>query len=101
VTHAWLVDPLLRSLEVRRLEGGRWALLARHVGNDAVRAERFVEVEIELAQFWADTADPGAEAAGLQASAVHETGGRKPPGCDDLNRGTKVLSAPRGVLRHA
>jgi len=57
VAHTWLVDPLLRTLDVLRLEGGRWTLLATPAENDVVRAEPFVDVEIELAQFRADTAE--------------------------------------------
>ena len=34
VRHAWLVDPLERSLEVLRLEAGRWILLSTHRGDD-------------------------------------------------------------------
>ncbi len=52
VAHAWLIDPLAATLEVFRLEGGRWVLLAAHGGNDIVRAEPFGEIEIELAPLW-------------------------------------------------
>lgn len=54
VAHAWLVDPLAKTLEVLRLEGGRWVLLARHAGSDAVRAEPFAEIDLELRLLWAD-----------------------------------------------
>jgi Uma2 family endonuclease len=55
VGHAWLVDPILRTLEVLRLDGGRWTLLATHDGDEVVRAEPFVEVELELASLWVET----------------------------------------------
>jgi len=54
VAHAWLVDPIARTLEVLRLENGRWTLLATHVGAEVVRAEPFTEIELELASLWAD-----------------------------------------------
>ncbi len=53
VGHAWLVDPLAHTLEVLRLEHGRWTLLGVHVGEEVVRAEPFVEVDLELALLWA------------------------------------------------
>ena len=57
VAHAWLIDPLARTLEVLRLEGGRWVLLATHAEDDVVRAEPFVDVELELCLLWSDTAE--------------------------------------------
>ena len=54
VPHAWLIDPQARTLEVLRLENGRWAILATHAGTDVVRAEPFTETELELSSLWAD-----------------------------------------------
>ena len=54
VAHAWLIDPLARTLEVLRLEKGLWTILATHAGDEAVRAEPFTEVAIELQALWAD-----------------------------------------------
>jgi len=54
VGHAWLVDPAARTLEVLRLEAGRWTILVTHAGSDVVRAEPFIDVELELASLWAD-----------------------------------------------
>ena len=48
VAHAWLIDPLARTLEVLRLEAGRWTILATHSGADVVCAEPFTEIELEL-----------------------------------------------------
>lgn len=53
VKHAWIVDPLTRTLEVFRLESGRWSLLGVHVDNALVRAEPFDAIELELAALWA------------------------------------------------
>jgi Uma2 family endonuclease len=53
VGHVWLVDPVARTLEVLRLEGSHWVLLATHGGDDTVRAEPFEALELHLAQVWA------------------------------------------------
>jgi Uma2 family endonuclease len=57
VGHAWLIDPALRTLEVLRLEGGRWLLLGTSVGDEVVRAEPFAEIDLELRLLWAEPAD--------------------------------------------
>jgi Uma2 family endonuclease len=54
VSHAWLVDPGARSLEVRRLEDGAWQVSATFGGADVVRAEPFAEVAMELSLLWDD-----------------------------------------------
>ena len=54
VAHAWLIDPLARTLEVLRLETGRWTILATHFGSDVVRAEPFADIDLELSALWAD-----------------------------------------------
>ena len=43
-----------RTLEVLRLENGRWTILATHAGADVVRAEPFAEVDLDLSSLWAD-----------------------------------------------
>jgi Uma2 family endonuclease len=57
VGHAWLVDPLERTLEVFRRQGAEWLLLGVHRDDDVVRAEPFDAIELELASLWADIAD--------------------------------------------
>lgn len=54
VSHAWLIDPLQRTLEVFRNESGRWALLSTHAEDDEVRAEPFDAIGLDLALLWAD-----------------------------------------------
>jgi Uma2 family endonuclease len=54
VQHVWLIDPAARTLEVLRLENGRWVLAGNYGGDDVVRAEPFEAVEIELAALWID-----------------------------------------------
>ena len=53
VAYAWVIDPDARTLEVLRLDAGRWTILATHSGDEVVRAEPFAELELELAALWA------------------------------------------------
>lgn len=52
VAHLWLVEPLARTLEVYRLENGRWVVAGTHGGSERVRAEPFEAVELELLRWW-------------------------------------------------
>ena len=54
VSWAWLIDPLDHTLEVLKLENGRWTILATHAGEEVVRAEPFEAIELELAALWGD-----------------------------------------------
>lgn len=53
LAHVWLVDPLLKTLEVYRLEGERWLLLYTYQGERTVRAEPFDAIDLELGALWA------------------------------------------------
>jgi Uma2 family endonuclease len=53
VRHAWLLDPVATTLEVLRLEGGGWRLVATWRGDAVVRAEPFDAIELEVAVLWA------------------------------------------------
>jgi Uma2 family endonuclease len=52
VAYAWLVDPVLKTLDAFRLEAGRWMLLGSHGENDCVRVEPFQELELNLGDLW-------------------------------------------------
>jgi len=54
VVHLWLLDPIVRTLEVLRLESARWVLLGTHGDTDIVRVEPFEAIEIELTALWSD-----------------------------------------------
>ena len=54
VGHAWLVDPIARTLEVLRREDGRWLIRATHAGSDVVRATPFGEVDLDLRGLWTE-----------------------------------------------
>jgi Uma2 family endonuclease len=61
VRNTWLLDPLARTLEVLRLEGDKWLIIAAFSGNALVRAEPFDAIELDLGVLWADVVlpDPG------------------------------------------
>lgn len=52
VAYAWLIDPLLRTLEVMRLESSRWSVRGTFRGDALVRAEPFDSIELSLAGLW-------------------------------------------------
>ena len=52
VVHAWLVDPLRRTLEVLALESGRLEQIEAHHGGASVRARPFDAIELELQALW-------------------------------------------------
>jgi Uma2 family endonuclease len=54
VRHTWLVNPQARTVEVLRLETGRWVLLVTHSGKSPMRAEPFDAVEIDLLALWGE-----------------------------------------------
>jgi len=52
VAHAWIVDPLGRSLEVFRLFEGHWLLVASFLGKETVRVEPFEAAALDLSLLW-------------------------------------------------
>ncbi len=52
VSHLWLLSPELRTLEVYRLENGRWTEVETWEGDAVVRAEPFEAIELPLAALW-------------------------------------------------
>jgi Uma2 family endonuclease len=52
VAHAWLVDPLVRTLEVFRLDGETWRMIKTWHGDVVVRAEPFDAIELDLGLLW-------------------------------------------------
>jgi Uma2 family endonuclease len=56
VAHAWLVDPMARTLEVFRREGTHWLWIGGYEGDAIVRAEPFEAFALELGALWADVA---------------------------------------------
>ena len=54
VSHAWLVDPVARTIEARRLEDGRWTSVATCAGSEIARLEPFESTNLPLALLWGD-----------------------------------------------
>ncbi len=52
VAHLWLINPILQTLEIFRLENQKWLLVAVHQGNKQVRAEPFDAIELDLSALW-------------------------------------------------
>ena len=52
VSHAWLVDPLVETIEVFRLERGQWMLLGTFGGDQVVAIEPFGALEMDLLPLW-------------------------------------------------
>lgn len=58
VAHLWLVDPLVRTLEIYHLEADRWVVVSAHGGDEMVRAEPFDAIELGLDRWWLPEATP-------------------------------------------
>ncbi len=54
VNHVWLVNPLLHTLEVLRLESQKWLTVAVYRDSALIRAEPFEAIEFDLGVLWAD-----------------------------------------------
>ena len=54
VTHAWLLDPVARTLEVMRRVDANWSVIATHSGGHTVHAEPFEAVDLRLGWLWDD-----------------------------------------------
>lgn len=52
VPHVWLVDPIVRTLEVLRLDGPTWRLAGTWRDDAIARAEPFESFALELAALW-------------------------------------------------
>lgn len=52
VRHVWLLDPKAKVLEVLRLDGPDYSLIATHSGPAVVRVEPFDTIELKLAFIW-------------------------------------------------
>jgi len=54
VAHAWLLNPVERTLEVLVLKDGAWTIVGVCSGCDVVRIKPFEAIELELERLWAD-----------------------------------------------
>lgn len=53
VGHVWIVDPLQQYLEILRLDGETYRIVATHFQDAKVRAEPFDAIELNLSDLWA------------------------------------------------
>jgi Uma2 family endonuclease len=53
VTHVWLVDPIIRTLEILPLDGATYRLIATFRDDAKIEAEPFDAITLELAALWA------------------------------------------------
>lgn len=58
VQHAWLVDPVAKSIEVFRLQGAFYLLVAAVAGETPVRLEPFDAIELDIAALWLPDVEP-------------------------------------------
>lgn len=54
IAHAWIIDPIARTLEVLRRHEESWLIAAAYQNQDKVRAEPFEAVEIDLSLLWGE-----------------------------------------------
>ena len=52
VAHCWLIDPVVRTLEVYQLKDDRWTLLVALRDDDKVRVAPFDAIEFSLGDLW-------------------------------------------------
>ncbi|MCC6993261.1 MAG: Uma2 family endonuclease [Deltaproteobacteria bacterium] len=52
VSHAWLIDPAVRTLEVLRRDRTLWTLIGTYADQDRVRVEPFEAIELDLSLLW-------------------------------------------------
>ena len=52
VSHAWLLSPIARTLEVLELDGRTFRIVAAFKNDERVRARPFEAIELELAALW-------------------------------------------------
>lgn len=53
VMHVWLVDPLMKTLEVFRLDGATYRVVGVWRGDACPRVEPFDAIELEMSALWA------------------------------------------------
>jgi Uma2 family endonuclease len=54
VRHSWLINPLKHTIEIRRLEGREWVMVATCRGNEVINPEPFDALPLPLVRLWKD-----------------------------------------------
>jgi Uma2 family endonuclease len=63
VDHLWIIDPVMKTLEVYRREGGLWIVCSSHGADDVASPESFDAVPFELGALWRLPEKPGPPSA--------------------------------------
>jgi Uma2 family endonuclease len=58
VQHAWVIDPVAKTLQVFRRQEKMWLIVATFGGDEKARAEPFEAIEIDLTNLWGAEAPP-------------------------------------------
>jgi Uma2 family endonuclease len=56
VGYLWLVEPLIHTIEVYRLQDGQWIAAAVHDGDAPARIEPFDAIELDVTRWWLEGA---------------------------------------------
>jgi Uma2 family endonuclease len=56
IGHLWLVEPILRTIEVYRFKDGAWMVAAVHEGDAPARIEPFDAIALDVTRWWIETA---------------------------------------------
>ncbi len=59
VTHAWLLNPIVRTLEVLRLREGAWTIVVVLTGDQPAHVEPFEALPLAVGDLWAETLATG------------------------------------------
>lgn len=54
IRHCWLIDPVKRTIEIRRLEGAEWIVIGTHRDDDVINPEPFDALPLPLVRLWKD-----------------------------------------------
>jgi Uma2 family endonuclease len=52
VSHMWFINPINRTIEISRLESGRWVAVGTHAKDEVIEAEPFEAIPLELSRLW-------------------------------------------------
>ncbi|HEY8209381.1 MAG TPA: Uma2 family endonuclease [Myxococcaceae bacterium] len=58
VQHAWVLDPVAKTLQVFRRQDKMWLIIATFSGDEKARAEPFDAIELDLTNLWGAEAPP-------------------------------------------
>jgi Uma2 family endonuclease len=52
IPYLWFIDPIAKTMDVFRLESGKWVVVGLFVESDKIRVAPFPEAEIDLGALW-------------------------------------------------